>query len=82
MISYEPFYKTLKEKNMSTYKLINKYGISRSLLDRLKHNRPISTVTLNDLCNILHCQVEDVLVFTEDCSEERQTHLISKAGNL
>lgn len=66
MISYEPLYKTLKEKGVSTYKLINEYGISRSLLDRLKHNRPISTVTLNDLCSILKCKVEDVLVFTED----------------
>lgn len=66
MISYEPLYKTLKEKGVSTYKLINEYGISRSLLDRLKHNRPISTVTLNDLCTILHCNVEDVLIFIED----------------
>ncbi|MBO5231843.1 MAG: helix-turn-helix transcriptional regulator [Clostridia bacterium] len=66
MISYEPFYRTLKEKGISTYKLINDYGISRSLLDRLKHNKPISTVTLNDLCNILHCKVEDVLVFIDD----------------
>ena len=66
MISYEPFYKTLKEKNISTYKLINEHGISRSLLDRLKHNRPISTTTLNDLCNILHCRVEDIIVFTQD----------------
>jgi len=38
MISYEPLYRTLKAKNISTYKLINEYGISRSLLDRLKHN--------------------------------------------
>lgn len=66
MISYEPLYKTLKEKGVSTYKLINEYGISRSLLDRLKHNRPISTVTLNDLCTILHCNVEDVLIFIEE----------------
>lgn len=66
MISYEPLYETLKKKGISTYKLINEYGISRSLLDRLKHNRPISTVTLNDLCNILHCRVEDILQFTED----------------
>lgn len=66
MISYEPLYKTLKEKGISTYKLINQYGISRSLLDRLKHNKPISTVTLNDLCNILHCKVEEVILFTED----------------
>ncbi|MBQ6996749.1 MAG: helix-turn-helix transcriptional regulator [Oscillospiraceae bacterium] len=66
MISYEPLYKTLKDRGISTYKLINDYGISRSLLDRLKHNRPISTVTLNDLCNILHCPVEDILLFTDD----------------
>lgn len=70
MISYSPFYKTLKEKKLSTYKLIHKYGISRSLLDRLKHDRPISTVTLNDLCSILHCRVEDILVFTEDDTKE------------
>ena len=63
MISYEPFYKTLKEKNISTYKLINDYKISRSLIDRLKHNKPITTVTLNDLCDILHCKVEDILVY-------------------
>lgn len=66
MISYEPLYRTMKEKNITTYKLIHQYGISRSLLDRLKHNKPISTVTLNDLCAILQCRVEDVLVFTED----------------
>ena len=66
MISYEPFYKTIKEKNMTTYRLIKEHNISRSLLDRLKHNRPISTVTLNDLCSILKCNVEDVLIFIED----------------
>ena len=66
MISYEPLYNTLKEKGISTYKLINTYGISRSLLDRLKHNKPISTVTLNDLCDILQCRVEDVLLYIQD----------------
>ena len=63
MISYEPLYRTLQEKGISTYKLINTYGISRSLLDRLKHNKPISTVTLNDLCTFLNCRVEDVLEY-------------------
>ena len=66
MISYEPLYKTMKEKGISTYKLIKDFGISRSLLDRLKHNKPISTVTLNDLCNILDCKVEDVVLFIKD----------------
>ena len=66
MISYEPFYKTLKEKNVSTYKLIQQYNVSRSLLDRLKHNKPVSTVTLNDLCNILDCRIEDIVLFVPD----------------
>ena len=66
MISYEPLYKTMKEKNVSTYRLINEFGVSRSLLDRLKHNKPISTVTLNDLCTFLDCRVEDVLTYIPD----------------
>ncbi len=66
MISYEPFYKTLKEKNISTYKLITKYGVSRSLLDRLKHNKPISTQTLDDLCSYLDCKVEDILLYIKE----------------
>ena len=66
MISYKPFYNTLKIKNISTYKLINVYGVSRSLLDRLKHNKPISTVTINDLCCFLDCKVEDILVYIKD----------------
>ena len=66
MISYEPFYKTLKEKNISTYKLITQFNISRSLLDRLRHNKPISTVTLNDLCAILDCEVSDILIYIKD----------------
>lgn len=66
MISYEPLYETMKKRNVSTYKLINTYGISRSLLDRLKHNKPISTVTLNDLCTFLDCKVEEILLFVKD----------------
>lgn len=66
MISYEPFYATLKKKNISTYKLINTFGISRSLIDRLKHNKPISTVTVNDLCTILDCTVSEIMVFTKE----------------
>jgi len=66
MISYEPLYKTMKEKGVTTYTLVNKYNVSRGLLVRLKHNRPITTVTLDDLCKILDCRVEDVMVFVPD----------------
>ena len=66
MISYEPLYKTMKEKSITTYTLVNAYGVSRSLLDRLKHGKPITTVTLNDLCTFLDCKVEDILVYIKD----------------
>ena len=66
MITYEPLYRTMKKKNISTYKLITEFGVSRSLLDRLKHNKPISTVTLNDLCRFLDCAVEDIIVYKKD----------------
>ncbi|MBQ2710420.1 MAG: helix-turn-helix transcriptional regulator [Clostridia bacterium] len=66
MITYKPFYKTLKDKKISTYTLITKYNISRSLLDRLKHDKPITTVTLNDLCTILDCSVSDIMQFEKD----------------
>ena len=69
MITYKPFYETIKRMNITTYRLVNQYGISRSLLDRLKHNKPISTVTLNDLCKICECGVEGILEYIEDTDE-------------
>ena len=63
MITYEPFWNTLKEQNISTYTLINKHNISSSLIHRLRHNLPISTVTINDLCAILKCSVQDIIEY-------------------
>lgn len=66
MITYEPFYKTMKDRGITTYKLIRDFNISRSLIDRLKHNKPISTVTLDDLCNILNCDVDGIMHHVPD----------------
>ena len=60
MISYAPFWVTLKQKGQSTYTLINKYGISSSTIDRLRRGKGISTAKIDDLCRILGCRVEDV----------------------
>ena len=63
MISYSPLWETMRKKDISTYKLINDYNFSKGTLDSLKHNRNISTATLNEICRILGCKVEDVLVY-------------------
>lgn len=63
MITYEPLWETLRRKNISTYKLLNEYGISRGMLDNLKHNRSITITTLNELCTMLDCDVTDIIEF-------------------
>ena len=61
MISYEPFYRTLIDKNVTEYHLIYKEGISANTLHRMKKGLPITTTTLDSLCYILDCEVSDIL---------------------
>ena len=65
MISYEPLWKTMKEKNVSQYKLL-KSGIDTKTLDSLRKNKNINTVTLEKLCNIIGCTPNDILEFIPD----------------
>ncbi len=60
MIEYNPFWKTLKNSTGSTYTLIHKHHISSSTIDKLRKNKPLNTTTLNDLCRILGCQIQDI----------------------
>lgn len=66
MIVYDPLWETMKRKGITTYTLIKDHGFSRGTLDSLKQGRNISTATLNDLCNLLSCGVEDVLKHIPD----------------
>lgn len=61
MIDYSPFWKTLELSKENWYTLTNKHHLSHSTLHRLKHNKDISTKTINDLCRILECPVESIL---------------------
>lgn len=63
MVSYTPFWNTLRLSSESTYTLIHAHKISSATIDRLRNNKPISTTTINDLCRILHCQVADILEY-------------------
>jgi len=64
MITYTPFWKTLKDSPESTYTLIHKHKISSSTIDKLRKNKAITTTTLNDLCRILGCKVQDILEYS------------------
>lgn len=64
MIDYSPFWKTLENSDENWYTLTHKHRMSYSTLHRLKHNMDISTKTINDLCRILNCSVQDILQYT------------------
>jgi len=63
MISYQPFWKTLDTSSETTYTLINKHHISSATIDKLRKNKPMNTTTLNDLCRILNCGLEDIAIY-------------------
>lgn len=71
MITFEPLWKTLKEKKISQYKLIKEYKISTGQLDRLRENGTVNTYTLNPLCDILDCDLSDIAKYTKADFQKR-----------
>ena len=66
MITYEPFWKTLKESKETTYTLIKNHGISSNTLCKLRKNESITMITLNDLCEILKCGPDSIIKYVPD----------------
>lgn len=60
MISYKPFFDTLKRKGITQYKLENEYGVSKGTVDNLRHDRSITLYTVEELCKILNCKPWDI----------------------
>lgn len=63
MISYAPLWKTMEAKGISTYTLINHYGIDARTVFNLKHNKSVTMFTLGKLCQALGCTPNDVVEF-------------------
>ena len=66
MISYKPFYNTLFKRGLTEYHLIFKEGFSANTLHRIKKGEAISTKTLDALCFVLDCEVEDIIKFEKE----------------
>ena len=64
MLSYEPLWKTMREKDITTYQLI-KQGIDKKTIHNLKNNANITMLTAEKLCRILNCDISGIVAFTD-----------------
>ena len=69
MIRFDRLWATLKKKNISQNKLMRDYGVDSAQLYRLRKNMVIKTVTIDNLCRILDCRVEDIMEYVPDDAE-------------
>lgn len=75
MISYNRLWETMKKRKISQYRLIKEFGLSSGQMSRLKKNTYVSTHTLETLCRILDCRIEDVMeVSFEDEEKENKAN--------
>lgn len=63
MIVYDRLWQTMKEKGISQYRLMKEHGFSAGQLDRIRKGENINMYTLDTLCRILDCRVEDVIEY-------------------
>jgi len=66
MIRFERLWKTMEEKSVSTYQLREQCGIDSKTIRRLKANENMETKTLNKLCDVLQCRLEDIAEYIPD----------------
>ena len=66
MIKYDRLWKTMKKRGISQYDLYTHYNVNRAQINRLRHNQNVEVNTIDRLCNILQCSVEDIMEHIPD----------------
>lgn len=70
MIKYDRLWSTMKSKGISQYSLIKDYHVNESQLHRLRNNMVVKTTTLDRLCEILDCSIEEICEYVKDTPVE------------
>ncbi|MDD6678189.1 MAG: helix-turn-helix transcriptional regulator [Firmicutes bacterium] len=66
MIEYSRLWKTMKARGVTQYDLYTHFNVNRAQINRLRHNQNVEVNTIDKLCNILHCRVEDIMEHIPD----------------
>ena len=56
----------MKSKGITSYKLEKQYGMSKSMIYKLKHNKNVQLTTINELCKMFDCDLLDVIAYIPD----------------
>ena len=70
IIVFDNLWATMKCKGISQYTLIKKYHVSPAQITRLKRNSNINTYTINRLCEILDCNIDDIMEYIKENKDE------------
>ena len=81
VIKYDNLWKTMKEKGITQYRLMNYHDFSQDMFRRMKKNLHCSTYTLGRLCEVLDCNIEDIITFVPDENAE-PIKIVTKAELL
>jgi len=66
LIRFERLWLTMERKGISTYQLREKCGIDSKTIRRLRANDNVETKTLDKLCAVLNCRLEDIAEYVEE----------------
>lgn len=66
MVRYDKLWMTMREKGITKYRLTQEYHFSKALIHKLMHNQIVSLYTIDRLCNILDCDIEDIVTQYRD----------------
>ena len=62
-VSYKKLFHLLLEKDMTNAQLMKQAGFSANIITRLKRNEYVSMESLENICRVMNCGVDDILEF-------------------
>ena len=77
-VNYKKLFHLLIEKDMTNAQLQQQAGVSGNIITRLKRNSYVSLESIETICRVLNCGVDDILEFSESVSETEQSFLLDK----
>ena len=66
VIKYDRLWATMKIRGITQYDLYTHYNVNRSQINRLRRNKNVEVNTIDRLCNILCCSVEEIMEHVPD----------------